>query len=70
MPVCFLKMYQNKKHWEIEEIGDFLDIFWVFLSSEMLLRMMDLNISSCTVNPQTDLDSAERYLGDKQSLSA
>lgn len=55
---------------KIEEIGDFLDIFWVFLSSEMLLRMMDLNISSCTVNPQTDLDSAERYLGDKQSLSA
>ena len=33
-------------------------------------KRQDLNISSCTVNPQTDLDSAERYLGDKQSLSA
>ena len=33
-------MYQNKEALEIEEIGDFLDIFWVFLSSEMLLRMM------------------------------
>ena len=36
----------------------------------MLLRIIDLNTSSCTVYPQMDLERAERYLDVKADMES